>query len=767
MERTRYKILESLDEIKLLVKACQEVGYASVDFETSSTKIYTDAFYPTILSVTFQPGQSCIIPLNHQDSPLKESWLSCLKYFGQHVIENPKITKFAQNWKFDNQIFRKYGIFSRGTVIDSMLAKYLLNEERPHGLKEMVDIYLPAMSGYENDPEFAKAPWDKKPLKPLAQYAACDTDATFRLCVFLESKLIKLGFYTLYRNLIMPASITLQGVERRGLAFDKEFNTQLSIKYTKLIDETKQKLKEIPKVKRYEIRLRRQRINDYITSLEEKIDSLKGDPKATRKIALAENKIIAIQQGKFTTKNEQKLIEPLNFGSGKQLISLLFTHPKGLKYPILQYTKDKKKRPTTTPSTAEDALINLLPYDKYGFINTLLELRGYEHNNSAFIQGYQDLIQSDGRIHPKYNIHGTVTGRLSSSEPNAQQIPKKEVNPDIKKQFIAPPGHLILGGDYGQAELRMMAYLAKEDTLLEAFRLNRDPHLSVACKKYSCNYEEVVHIYEDETHPEYKLWKVRRKQAKQIVFGCIYGIEAKKLAEQLSDQKSGLVYTKEQAQVFLDEFFESFPKVKKYMMKQKRTMEKNGFIYTLFGRKRRCPNIYSDNYGSYLEAVRASFNTPSQSAASDMALFASIIIDWDMHTGKLPPVPQVSTVHDALYYYALPQLINPWTIYQIYLRCKNPDTKRYFGFEIKEVDMAMDFTIGKTMIDELPYNPVYDYNRFFDGTFDLDEYYREHAKVRHIGIDDYPKAFPAYFTKDFVYGFKETWTKYFHELNIG
>ena len=155
---TRYKIIRSFSDLKKLVKACSITGYASVDFETNGEKIYRDNFKPTILSVTFQVGSGVSIPLQHFDESLKHlqdgEWLKWLKYFGRKVIENPNITKVAWNWKFDNQIFQLFGIYARGTVIDGMLAKYILNEERPNGLKDMVRRYLPEFSDYEKYDKF-------------------------------------------------------------------------------------------------------------------------------------------------------------------------------------------------------------------------------------------------------------------------------------------------------------------------------------------------------------------------------------------------------------------------------------------------------------------------------------------------------------------------------------------------------------------------------------------------------------------------------------
>lgn len=1082
---TRYKIIRSFKELKQLVEACLNTGYASVDFETNAEGIYKDTFKPTILSVSFQVGSGCSIPLQHFDESVKEiPWLKWLQYFGRRVVENPNIVKVAQNFKFDNQIFVKYGIYVRGTVIDTMLAKYLLNEEKPHGLKPMVAKYLPEFADYEKYDKFETIPWDKKPLEPLARYGCMDTDFTLRLALFLEKKLIDKGFYNLYRNLIMPASKVLQDAETNGLPIDLSFNDFLQDKYSKLIQETNDKLRSVRQIKRYQKYSLEQRKQVYIDKLTQEIEELSGDPKKVKSIKNREDKISRILAGEYKTNDEKKLIEPVNFNSTKQMVDLLYISPKGFKFPIVEYTKDKRNKPTDNPSTSEDTLIKISDQDKTGFIKALLDLRGLDKMNSTYIVGLRELVQSDNKVHPTFLISGTTSGRLSSRNPNGQNIPKVMVNPDIKKQFIPPPGKLFLTYDYSQAELRILAHLANEETMLEWFRTGKDIHLASACKKYHEDYDKIIKIYEDEQHELYPLWKKRRKQAKTINFGIVYEQSAHKLAESLSTPEEKVEDS--EGQQFLDEYFTTFPKIKKFMDKQHKFMEKHGYCVSLFGRRRRCPKVYSDNFSEYLEALRQcvdeetealttdgwrrydqlyngqliltkncntgilewqpieniniypdyqgdlysfegktfsaltngkhrwlcnhdskpgskaefltteelynskivrpihrtgeyngnrkkvldddlvyllgiiltdghlryyrdktkprygkpwyalitqskeknipliqsaidkldnrftyihkvygkkhvwkfnkdfadyldtiipnkklnmslihsltksqirllldgmilgdgckhgtriltssieqanliqvlvvmagyysnilindnrgihisnkikrgkiitknisylvtigeskyfhhrstrginhikklsnqkqliwcptvkngtwvcrrkgktyitgnSTNMPCQSAASDMALFASIIVWEKVRKGELPPMKEVNTVHDSVYQFIEPKYITPDTIYKVWDICRNPSTKKYFGFEIKDVDMSMDFTVGRTMAEELPYIPGYDYNKMLSKDFDIDEYYAEHRKVKNIPIEKYPKKFKSYF----------------------
>jgi DNA polymerase I-like protein with 3'-5' exonuclease and polymerase domains len=990
--KTKYHILENEQQLDMLIDACKKTGYASVDFETTGNRIYNNDFYPTILGVCFEPGRAGVIPLGHFDSKFKKSWKTKLQKFGEEVIANENIVKVAWNAKFDMQVFHKYGIFHKGRLFDGMLAKYVLDEAKPNDLKSMVRRFLPKFGDYEEDYEGCNLPWDQKPLLGLSQYCAIDTDMCLRLFLFFEKKMIDKKFYHLFRNLIMPASNLLTKVETRGQRLDKEWHGKLMEEYPRRILEAETKVRALKKVKRFEKSLIQQRLDKAISKIEEEIRESKKVIKTSddsRKIASAERsiknreeKIARLMAGEFNTKSEKAIIEPINFGSASQMTQLLFTDPKGFKFPVVKYTQ-KDKRDTDNPSSSEAVLLELQKTDKTGFIDTLLELRGLKQINNMFVKGFANLVQDDGRLHPKFNIHGTRTGRLSSADPNSQQLPRVATDPTIRRCLVASPGRLYLMMDYSQCidgdsyifcntgikklkeiipgkdkicmmdpqhknkhrvlnikvlankgkaeclrittntgrqlilteehpvktkqgftlakdlklndtlyienpkdcypqgfshdeltenesnfesnffdcglnfsdndtnvintvlkanpnerlafigglltrglifsnypksfqalqlifqvhglaiswysklvwaypkddfmyeqitniekvgkrevydmeveslhefnpngirvhncELRLMAHLSKCKGLLEAFAKGWDPHLSVACKKYGVNYDDIYPIYKDEQHPNYTTWKIRRKQAKHIVFGCIYHIGAAKLAEELSDPKTGLVVTPKESQGFLDDFFKDFPEVKKFMDNQMKFIHKHGYIKTLFGRKRRCPEIFGDNQMQIVAAENAAINTPSQSAASDMALFTSILIDELIQKGEFPDLQEVGTVHDSIYFDTLPQDINPKAVYQLWDMARNPSTKEWFGFQIDDIDMSMDFEVGRSQGEELPFAVGYDYNRLLNfkgewkGSKEEEYYFSLVNKCKSVDIKDYPKVYPEYF----------------------
>ena len=742
---TRYTIVRNKRELKKLIACCKSTGYACCDYETNAEPIYNKGFKPTILSVSWMPGFGASIPLDHFETKDYTSpgwnWKKMLRKFGEEVIENYEITKVAWNWKFDDQINQKYQIFYRGTCLDGMLAKYLLNEEKPNDLKSMVRRYLPEYGNYEKQDAFDKIPWDKKELDPLCHYGCQDTDYTLRLMIFFEKKLIDLGLYSTFRNLIMSASRVLTSVEKNGLYLDREFNNQLLETYKPKIDAARQAIYDLPRVKKFEKKYNQEKIDKYIQSIESELEELDyNDPKDKRKIASREQKISNIKAGIFTTKKEQELIRPINLGSSVDLPALMYSE-EGFHFEVIKNNESGK------PSTDEETLTNLRltvkkpDSPKAIFLDRLLELRGLEKMYKTYIEGWNEKVQDDDRLHGRFLIHGTTSGRLSSAEPNAQQIPKTSVDPNIKLQLKAPKGTLYIASDFSQAELRIMAHLSGDETYLNAFNSGQDPHLAIAATKYHIPYEEALKIYEDENHPEHKIWKVRRKQAKQIAFGLIYGIGAKLLAVKLSDPKSGIIVTPEEAQKEMDIFFGQHPKLKTFLKKQEKFLRKNGHLVSLFGRKRRLPQIYSNEKGEEAYALRLALNFPCQSAASDMCLFGSILIYYLMRQGKLPSTKSVCLVHDANYQITKPENINIWSIYEMWQIYRNPLTKPYFGFQIDDVTMDMEFVIGRSMAEELPFIPGYDYKKMLEPDFSVEEYMEEHKKYKHIPISEYKKRF--------------------------
>lgn len=709
----RFKIVTNEGELDQLISYCKETGYASIDFETSSTEFFSRDEYPLCLGVAFQPGSAWIIPLGHFESPFKSTYPRIMRKFSREVLEDKEIVKIGWNVKFETKWLFRYGCDMVGRIFDGMLAKHLLDEERPHNLKDMVARFIPDYAGYEDEVKIAVRKyrtWAAVPLDILAHYNALDVDLTFKLMLHFEQRLIKHDFYKLFRSMYMPRSYTLAESEYKGIRVDTDYLENLDKKYEKKIRSVKKALHKLPKVKRFKKIKRVEKKQGLISSLKSEIRQIRKEdkPNATRLIKNREDKIARIRSNNLTDKEKYEF----NFSSPAQLSELFFTHPRGLRLPVVKYTTDKYKRETDNPSTDEDSLKKLKVHDKSGLIDKLLELRELSKLHSTYIKGIKSLVDSEGRVHTTFHLWGTVTGRLSSTEPNLQNIPRDTTAADIKKMFIPPPGHVLLEVDYSQAELRIVAEWANEKTMLEWFKVGKNIHVASACRANKCEerYDEIFKITKDESHPEHVFWTKRKKRAKTINFGILYEQSPMKLKETL--EADGEKVTVEQAEKYMKEWFKDFPRIKKYIENQHKFVKKHGYVKTMFGQKRRLPNIFSPNYGLMLQAQRQSSNTPIQGTAAQFGTMAAIIVNQRVKRSMIPYIEQeIYNVHDSTGFYVkldnlkelIPKLI------EIYA---DPETEKYFGFKLKKVKMQVNAEVGPSWGEIVGYKESEDYKHF-------------------------------------------------------
>ena len=708
MDYENWKYINDWKSLRKLVKHCKQTGYACYDYETNAEPVHTDSFYPTILGVSFQIGSAYILPLAHFDSPNKHRWKAMLKYFLKEIIADPKVVKIAWNLKFEYKICLKYGVSPKGILLDGMLGKYLLDENSENGLKAVVRRLLPEYAGYEENYEGSHLPWAQRPLEGLSIYCALDCDLAFRLTMHIETKLKSNGLYSVFRNMMMMGTRVLAESEVEGMKIDRKYLLETHAKYQELLDALDHNLTNHATVLRYHRKRIQESKREFIRSAKEEIQDLeheaaeldsKGDSTAAnrkrRSITNRMDKIARVVNNQPSSKNEHKIFEPVNFKSPNQIIDLFFISPFGFQFPVIKYTQDKNtKKDTERPSTDEEVLLTLKQKDETGFMDLLLEHRAKSKLFSTYVNGILEKLSDNDTIHTRYLLHGTVTGRLSSRDPNLQNIPRDTTASDIKTMFNCPRGKVMMQLDYSQAELRVLAAAAEEESMIHSFNVGHDIHLASACKKFGVSYEEIEPIYADEDHPEYKTWKIRRKQAKTINFGIVYGQGAPALAGTLSDPDNGVVVSKEEAQGFLDDFDKTFPKIAKHIKNQHKLLKKHGYVKSVFGRKRRLPGIFSHEFGIKAKAMRDAVNAPIQGAASDYTLFSSILIRREILLGNIPKsVKQCYTVHDSLGFYMPPEVLDK-CIPVMYEICKNPRTKEFFGFQIDSVEMKVDFEVG-------------------------------------------------------------------------
>lgn len=227
-----------------------------------------------------------------------------------------------------------------------------------------------------------------------------------------------------------------------------------------------------------------------------------------------------------------------------------------------------------------------------------MEQRKHQKLYSTYAVGLVKHIEADGKIHTTFNQCLTTTGRLSSSDPNLQNISvRDEDGKQIRKAFVASSGHLLVSADYSQIELRMLAHMAHVDKMIEAFNHNVDIHTQTASEIFHVNANEVTSLM--------------RRQAKAVNFGIVYGMSAFGLSEQLG-------ITPNEAKQFIERYFESYPNIQKFMDETVKECEEKGYVQTLFKRKRWIPEIHDKNYMMREFGKRAAMNAPIQGSSADL-----------------------------------------------------------------------------------------------------------------------------------------------------
>jgi DNA polymerase-1 len=306
-----------------------------------------------------------------------------------------------------------------------------------------------------------------------------------------------------------------------------------------------------------------------------------------------------------------------NVDSPKQLQEILFGK---LGIPV------SRKTPTGQPSTAEDVLEELAA--TYPLPKLILEYRGIAKLKSTYTDTLPEQInQATGRIHTSYHQAVAATGRLSSTDPNLQNIPiRTQEGRRIRQAFVAPPGHSLVAADYSQIELRIMAHLSGDASLLRAFAEDRDVHQATAAEVFSTPLGQVS--------------ADQRRSAKAINFGLMYGMSAFGLARQLGIGRGD-------AQKYMDLYFERYPGVKRYMEETRRQARETGFVETVFGRRLYLPEIQSRNQALRQYAERSAINAPMQGTAADIIKRAMIEVDAWLQSSRMP-AQLIMQVHDEL-----------------------------------------------------------------------------------------------------------------------
>ncbi|HWW62343.1 MAG TPA: DNA polymerase I, partial [Thermoanaerobaculia bacterium] len=304
-----------------------------------------------------------------------------------------------------------------------------------------------------------------------------------------------------------------------------------------------------------------------------------------------------------------------NINSPQQLGHILF---EKLNYPVIKKTKTK------TFSTSVDVLEELATHG-FAVPKLILAHRELHKLKSTYIDSLPQLIGDDGRVHTTFNQAVAATGRLSSSDPNLQNIPiRTQTGREIRRAFIADEGNVLLSADYSQVELRILAHMSQDESLIETFRRGADIHRATASKMFNI--------------PEEELTAEQRRGAKVINFGVLYGMSAFRLSNELNISTA-------QAKDWIEAYFARYPKIHEYLEKTLAEARSTGKVTTLFGRVRYIPEIHNRSFTVRGNAERMAINAPIQGTAADLLKLAMIALERKLEG---TPARMLLTVHDEI-----------------------------------------------------------------------------------------------------------------------
>ena len=283
------------------------------------------------------------------------------------------------------------------------------------------------------------------------------------------------------------------------------------------------------------------------------------------------------------------------------------------------------KKTKTGYSTAADVLDKLAP--DYPIVEEVLEYRGLTKLKSTYAEGLAAYIGEDNRIHSTFNQTITATGRISSTEPNLQNIPMRmELGRLIRKVFVPKEGFVFTDADYSQIELRVLAHMSEDSQLIEAYKMDEDIHRITASKVFHTPFEEVTDL--------------QRRNAKAVNFGIVYGISSFGLSQDLS-------ISRKEAAEYIEQYFATCPEVKKFLDRQVENAKKEGYVTTMFGRRRPVPELSSSNFMQRSFGERVAMNSPIQGTAADIIKIAMIRV-WRRLKEENLSSRLILQVHDEL-----------------------------------------------------------------------------------------------------------------------
>jgi DNA polymerase I len=552
--------------LRALVEALSAAAGFAFDTETLGIRAVLDDIVG--ISISIRPGTAWYIPFGHREGQQleRETVLNALRPF----FADPKLPKYGHNAKFDIEVLEHAGVPVVGVAFDTMLAAALLDKKK--GLKDLAfyELKLPEpMTDIEQligKRGKNQLVFADVPIEQAAPYAAADADMTMRLVEALAPQLAEQPKVNeIFHKLEMPLLPVLVRMEQAGIGLDAPFMRELG-----------------------------KRMGDQLERLEDEI---------------------------YRFNNGLKF----NINSGDQLSDLLFVK-LGLPADGVPKT-DKTKKYSLTAGVFEI----LQAKSPHPIIDLILRYRQLSKLKSTYVDALPDIVNPEtGRVHTTYSQLGAATGRLSSNDPNLQNIPTRtDEGREIRRGFVATPGHSFIAADYSQIELRVLAHITQDPNLTQAFLEGQDIHAATASQLFGVTVDQVN--------------KNQRRVAKTVIFGVIYGISAFGLAPRIGASRT-------EAQQMIDELFARFPGLRDYIDSTLAQGREQGYVHSLFGRRRYMPELSSGG-PRRAAAEREAINAPIQSTAADIMKIAMIRVDEALRQRKLA-TRMLLQVHDELIFEA-------------------------------------------------------------------------------------------------------------------
>lgn len=536
--------------------------------------------------------KSTIHQIIDKNPPLKKYWGDkhdeCLSLIKD--IMECDTPKGAHNGSYDVNRLRGMGINVKNYAWDTILMHHLLDEERPHGLDDLSYVYTTA-GGYKRGKNkylnSEKTSWANIPMHVLLPYNAQDSDVTLRLYNVFSKKLEEEGLSNLFYSVTMPAQRILLDMSFRGLLLDVPY--------------IKNQIAEI-----------KNKINDKKIEISQILN--KSIPNCWVVDSIAEKKD-ALQQLEASGKDPSS-VNIFNINSNQDLIYLF--------RDVYKVTLTKK---TATGDSLDAAVLTKLK-KKYPVAGILLEYKNIKKVLSTYFEAALENKDANNRLHTEFLLYGTVTGRLSSKNPNCQNIPRGE---QVKRMFVAPEGYLVVNVDQSAAELHVLAGISRDPKMVSAFENKLDLHRITAASVFNKKPEDVT--------------SEERTIAKRVSFGIAYGISGEGLVDILEPE--GVKITKTQGDMYIEKWRKMYKMCDIYLRRCVSNFVRYGYLRTPFGRKRRKYKTFADA-SKESASHRQAQNFPIQSTASDIQLIEMVdMYDTLVSNGVLP----VLTVHDSIVMY--------------------------------------------------------------------------------------------------------------------